>query len=343
MLRRDINDYHFMADAQTGLTMRWGKTLRDDPTWAPVPELADISISNHCTKGCSYCYRKSENNSEFMSLEDYCYVLDAINHPTYGNVFQVAIGGGEPLEHPEFIQIIDETVARGIVVNFTTNGIHLSADICLRIQGKVGAVALSISRMEELNTEKIRLLAQHKIRVNLHYVLSSQNIDEAIKIVQGKYNTILNGVNAIIFLTYKPAGRANKNHILKDGAQLAQFISAVNAHKKENVKIGFDACFIPMLLHSGFNRPELVDTCEAGLFSVYIDHKLNVSPCSFSGTCDRYNLREYSFYDIWEEKFSSFRDKQINQCMDTNCPAHKMCNGCCPYYPEITTCYANND
>ena len=50
MIRRHIGDYHFVADAKTGVTMRWGKTIQDNPTFAPVPELADISISNHCTK-----------------------------------------------------------------------------------------------------------------------------------------------------------------------------------------------------------------------------------------------------------------------------------------------------
>ena len=104
-MRRDIGDYHFIADSHTGLTMRWGKTIKDNPIWAPVPELADISISNHCSKGCSYCYRKSTRNNEFMTVEQYCQVLDSINHPQYGNVFQVAIGGGEPLEHPNFCYI----------------------------------------------------------------------------------------------------------------------------------------------------------------------------------------------------------------------------------------------
>ena len=96
-MRRDIGDYHFIADSQTGLTMRWGKTIKDNPIWAPVPELADISISNHCSKGCSYCYRKSTRNNEFMRVEQYCQVLDSINHPQYGNVFQVAIGMAHPL------------------------------------------------------------------------------------------------------------------------------------------------------------------------------------------------------------------------------------------------------
>lgn len=128
-MRRDIGDYHFLADSRTGITFRWGKTKDEDPSFAPIPELADISISNYCTKGCNFCYKNSTPLGRIMSVADYCYVLDEMCHPKYGNVFQVALGGGEPLEHPNFKEIITETLRRNIVPNFTTNGIHLTTDV----------------------------------------------------------------------------------------------------------------------------------------------------------------------------------------------------------------------
>lgn len=339
MITRYTNNYHFFADPNTGITLRWGNTMKDNPALAPVPELADISISNHCTKGCSFCYRNSTANNEFMSLEDYCYVLDAMHHPILGGVFQVAIGGGEPLEHPNFLDIINATVSRSIVPNFTTNGIHLSQDICKKIRGKVGAVALSISKIKELNSRAIEMLIENGIRSNIHYVLSKQNICEAIKIVKGEYNSCFKGINAIVFLTYKPAGRAINAHVL-DGSdpQLHQFLELIDDKTLIRPKIGFDACFVPMLMRYTNVNKDLIDTCEGGFFSVYIDHKMNVSPCSFSGGYDNYNLREYDFYDIWENKFQDYRQRQVNKC-SADCVNHKHCKGCCPYYPQITTCY----
>lgn len=340
MFRRVIGEYHFVADAKTGMTMRWGRTLRDNPAFAPVPELADISISNHCTKGCSYCYRNSSTNEQFMSIENYVRVLESMNHPRYGNVFQVAIGGGEPLEHPDFIQIIEETGKRGIVPNFTTNGIHLSSKVCKAIKSKVGAVAISASSVDEIPLEKISLLRAEAIKVNVHYVLSSDNIKEATAIVQGEYTGRLKGVNAIVFLTYKPAGRASDKFVVKDGEELEEFMKAVNDRNENAIKIGFDACFVPMLMHYTNIKSELVDTCEGGFFSLYIDHEMNVSPCSFSGERDRYSLNEYDFYDIWLNKFEKYRQEHTNKCIETDCKAYSQCRGCCPYYPKITTCYA---
>lgn len=341
MLKRDIGEYHFRADAQIGLTMRWGKTLHDDPIWAPVPELADISISNHCSKGCSYCYRKSAKNDEFMTLGQYERVLDAMNHPKYGNVFQVALGGGEPLEHPQLMQILETTLKRKIVPNFTTNGMFLTEEVCKAIQGKVGAVALSITSAAELEREKVAMLRKYEIRTNVHYVLSVKNIGEAIEIVRGKHNEVFEGVNAIVFLTYKPAGRGAKDGVLQAGREMEQFVQKVNDYNNKGLKIGFDACFVPNLLHKGFKHEELVDVCEAGFFSVYVDHKMNVSPCSFSGGKDAYSLEEYDFYDIWENKFRGYRGRMQNRCKYVDCAAHKVCRGCCPYYPQITICYDN--
>lgn len=338
MLKRHIGNYHFLADAKTGITLRWGKTHKENPVFAPVPELADISISNHCTKGCSFCYRNSLPNYEFMSVEDYCYVLKAMNHPDYGNVFQVALGGGEPLEHPDFLSIIDKTIQNGIVPNFTTNGIHLTPQLCKSLRGKVGAVALSIVSISDYFEEKVSLLLQEGIKANLHYVLSSQNIKEATEIVKGKFNEKVNGVNAIIFLTYKPSGRADKNNIIKNDSLLNDFLIAVEQNNALQPKMGFDACFVPMLLNNTNISSELIDTCEGGYFSVYIDHNLNVSPCSFSNLCDSYSLREYDFYDIWLNKFEQYRNDK-NNCKRVDCPSYDQCRGCCRYYPEITTCY----
>ena len=103
-------------------------------------------------------------------------------------------------------------------------------------------------------------------------------------------------------------------------------------------RIGFDACFVPMLLHSTHINKNIVDSCEGGFFSVYVDHNLNVSPCSFSGAKDQYNLKEFDFYDIWNNRFREYRVRQTNKC-SAQCLGHDNCRGCCPYYPLITVCY----
>ncbi len=336
-IRRHIDNYNFIADQETGMTFRWGKTLNDNPIFAPVPELADISISNHCTKGCDFCYRDSKPDKLFISLNDYKFILESLNHSLHGNVFQVALGGGEPLEHPDFIEIINLTKKFNIIPNFTTNGIFITNFIAKEIKGKVGAVALSINDLNNLVYSKIDILLKNNIRTNIHYVLNNNNINQAVKILKGDFNLSLKGINAIVFLTYKPAGRGNDELILKYNSQLKEFISLIDKNNC-NINIGFDACFVPLLMHYTNTNKNFIDFCEVGFFSVYIDENLNVSPCSFSNKQDSFNLKEYDFYDIWLNKFSNFR-KGINNNCNEICTSHKECKGMCPYYPTITNCY----
>lgn len=337
MLSRTIGNYHFLADEETGITFRWGKTLEDNPTFAPVPELADISISNRCSKGCNYCYRSSMSDGALMTIEDYCDVLESMNSSEHGNVFQVALGGGEPLEHPDFFDIIDETVKRGIVPNFTTNGRLLTAESFERLKGKVGALAISIAKMDELNSFLQILKRRNGIKVNLHYILSRDSIEEAIGIVKGKYNNLLYDVNAIVFLTYKPAGRGGRKNVIRPGRTLNVFLKEIQM-PKISCKIGFDACFVPMLLRNTPKLDNYVDFCEGGFFSVYVNEKKEVSPCSFSNGKDSFSLNDYDFYDIWLNKLQPYRERQTNHCI-TNCKFKSICRGACAYYPHITTCY----
>lgn len=338
-IRRHIGDYNFIADQDSGMTFRWGKSFEDNPSFAPVPELVDISISNHCSKGCDYCYRGSEPDGSFMSLDDYKFVLSSLNHPKHGNVFQVALGGGEPLEHPEILEIFNITKQFNIVPNFTTNGENITQTIVDNINGKVGAVAVSFNNLNDIDNSKIDLLIKGGIRTNIHYVIDRNNIKQAIQILRGDYNKKLEGVNAIIFLTFKPSGRGDSKHILRNDTSLLKFLELID-NNKASCNIGFDACFVPLLMRFTKTSIDFIDSCEVGYFSVYIDEKLRVAPCSFSNNKDSYSLKEHDFYDIWLNKFNDFRGKVNNTCKQ-ECIAKINCKGSCPYFPEITTCFKN--
>jgi MoaA/NifB/PqqE/SkfB family radical SAM enzyme len=161
---------------------------------SPWPELADISISNRCSKGCSFCYRNSTPNGDLMSLDQYIQVLDQLTSPVWGPPFQVALGGGEPTEHPELIQILEETKKRQIMPNLTTNGMSLSEEHIRAFKKHCGAVAVSSVVIDsELQSNTSKLLTAG-IRTNLHFVLSESSLDLAIEILRGKFDCELNGL-----------------------------------------------------------------------------------------------------------------------------------------------------
>jgi len=337
-IRRHSKDYNFIGDTESGVTFRWGRKIKENPIFAPWPELADISISNHCTKGCNFCYRDSTANFNFMSLENYRGILQQLNHPKWGNVFQVAIGGGEPLEHPDFLEIVNVTLDYNIVPNFTTNGEYLTNSLITRLKEKVGAIAISTKDLNSINSNLVSRLKTNNIKCNIHYVLDRQNIKQAINILEGKYNSALKNVNSIIFLTYKPLGRATKDNILKLNNDFSIFVRLIDGTQCVS-RIGFDACFVPMLMHYTNVDINYVDPCECAFFSVYIDENLMMSPCSFANDSRyTYSIEKYSIEHIWSKFFKNYRDSIFNDCIN-NCKNKNECRGSCPYFGHLTLCH----
>ena len=337
-IRRHSKNYNFIGDKITGTTFRWGESFEKNPEYAPWPELADVSISNHCSMGCDFCYRDSKPDNSFMSLTDYEYLLKQLRHPYWGNVFQVALGGGEPLEHPDFMKIIDVTWENRVVPNFTTNGKYLTNDLIVKLKDKVGAIAISTLDIRTIDKEVIQNLKMNKIKCNIHYVLNHHNLGQAIDILNGRYKQCLQDANSIIFLTYKPLGRADNSRNLRMDQIFLNFVSIVESSSC-STRIGFDACFVPMLMHYTNVDLKYIDPCECAFFSVYIDEKLRMGPCSFSNNREfTYSIKEYSIEYIWTVLFGKYRDSLNNRCIRA-CKKRPECRGRCPYFDNITMCY----
>lgn len=346
MIRKHFKGYNFVGIPETGFTLRWGDDLSQNPYMAPWPELADISISNYCTNGCSYCYRSSNQEGGFMSLEEYSHVLQELTHKEYGSVFQVALGGGEPLLHPDFNEIIRLTREDyGIIPNYTTCGKFFNPENMETSRKYCGAVAISWDpyrdnlTLDEL-TKLGRLLEDNEIRTNIHYVISETTLEHATDILRGKYDGYLESFNAVIFLTYKPTGRAGREDTIRSPQKLQSFLDLVT-NPVTSLKMGFDACFVPIILKKTDIDNAMVDSCECGFFSVYIDEKLNVLPCSFCNDIQySFSLKKFRFNDIWSDKFSNYRNhiseygkKECGECEKTS-----ECRGKCPFFEELFLC-----
>lgn len=99
-LRRDrAQNYYYLFDHETGIAVRWGKDNRE-PFWREEgPELLDISITSYCEKECEFCYRKANRNGYFMEFSLYEEIMEQAEK---AGVQQIALGGGNPNQHPEF-------------------------------------------------------------------------------------------------------------------------------------------------------------------------------------------------------------------------------------------------
>lgn len=343
MIRRHTTGYNFMGDAKTGATFRWGDTFAENPVRAPWPELADISISNYCTNDCEYCYRSSNRDGDFISLTDYQIILKQLTSEQYGSVFQVALGGGEPLLHPDIVEILRTTKEDyNIVPNYTTSGFFFTQEILEATKKFCGAIAVSYDPYRQrMTTETLKttgkILLAEGIKANIHFVVSDKTLDEAIRIMEGVRDKDFGDFNSIVFLTYKPFGKGSAKDCLKPDERLTRFLKLVE-EPRTIVKFGFDACFVPFLFKKTKVDFDFLDSCECGFFSVYIDEHLTVSPCSFcNDKAYAFSLKNYEFAEIWEQKFEEYRKKVFHNCDDI-CDAVGQCRGQCEFFKELSIC-----
>lgn len=272
-----------------------------------------------------------------MALADYKNVID---QATEMKVFQVALGGGNPNQHPDFIEILEYTASKGIVPNYTTNGRGLSKEILAATRKYCGAVAVSAYEPFDETAKTITNLMESGIKVNVHFILDAQSIDVAISWLMDPPD-FLQGINAIIFLNYKPSGRKIfEKRMLRNSSRLDEFFELATSNRRK-LKVGFDACCVSGVFARTNANTTMVDACDAGRFSMYVSEDLSVHPCSFqSGLADGDQLTENnSLLDIWtkSENMASFRDYfASDRC--GGCSHRSACMNGCPIFEDLVVC-----
>jgi radical SAM additional 4Fe4S-binding domain len=320
-----------------------------DPVMRSFPELIDVGIMGNCgsRKYCKNagvdCYQKGNTiNAPHMTLENFI----SIAKQATGKTFQFALGGaGDPNKHPQFEDILKTCRALRIIPNMTTSGFLLSDSEVELIKKYCGAAAVSwYSRLNHgresnpVTIEVVERLLEAGCITNLHYVISNDTIDEAI--IRLEQNLIPVGINAIVFILYKPIGNGVTKKVLKHtDVRLKKFFSLVT-ERKHPFSIGFDTCFTPAILRwANTISTTSIDPCEAATFSMYIDSQMNCYPCSF-GIWDKHlseSLGNKTLRDIWMgEKFTSFRSQKKAKC--DNCRSRGLCHDGCRLGVDIDLC-----
>jgi MoaA/NifB/PqqE/SkfB family radical SAM enzyme len=164
------NSAHVLFNTVTGTKIRI--TEKDTYEKAFYPELVDIKITNYCPFECSFCYQASTKKGSHASLENIEKYADILSKM---NVFEVAIGGGEPTMHPNFVEILEIFRSRGIVPNFTTYSLGWTKDARTfeKILSLVGNIGISVHNLEDLKkyekiVEKIQKFMDRNSRRNFY-------------------------------------------------------------------------------------------------------------------------------------------------------------------------------
>lgn len=333
-------DEHYLTlfNSATGFFVRAEEPGHDEPFWsAHGPEMIDISITSWCSRECSICYRMAGRTGKHMPLADYESVM---RQAAQLGTMQVALGGGNPNEHPRFEEILRLTRRDyGIVPNYTTNGHGLSGGVLRSSAEYCGAVAVSAYEPYSFLAKAVRKLCDLGVRTNIHFVLDAQSAKTGLAWLHDPPE-FLHCVNAIIFLNYKPVGRgATRNKLLRHYSLCRELIEVATTGKYP-FKIGFDSCMVSALVKVEKVNPIWFDACEAARFTMYVSEQLQMFPCSFMETIyPGIRLTETNMLDAWQyDRLFQATRQAIKYPRCSECHMVTICRGGCPIFPEINLC-----
>lgn len=97
------------------------RTTEEDNFISVFPENIDIKITNYCNAGCKFCHEDSTTDGQHGNLN-----VSFIN--TLEPYTELAIGGGNPLDHPELVSFLSFLHHRKIISNLTVNQVHFESN-----------------------------------------------------------------------------------------------------------------------------------------------------------------------------------------------------------------------
>lgn len=334
--------YTTVFSPNTGFFARIEDSGHGEPFWSEHgPELLDIAITNWCDRGCAFCYRKSAEDGSHMSLANY---EEIIRQAKDLHAVQVALGGGNPNQHPDFPAILRLTRERyGIVPNYTTNGRGLTEPVLDASARFCGAVAVSAYAPYTETAAAIEHLKARGIPTNIHFMLTSQSVDTAIEWLQSP-PAFVRAADALVFLNYKPVGRAVDQRLLLNRSDRLEEFFRLATTAQTPFRVGFDTCTITGLARLGRAPAVSIEGCDAGRFSLFVSEKMEVYPCSFmvEAGYPGIPLAGTSLARIWREHvgFRGIRDKHREQGCGS-CTTRQHCLSGCPLFPEMNLCQEN--
>lgn len=193
--------------------------------------------------------------------------------------FQVALGGGEPTSHPDFLELLkvlkDEF---DICPNYTTNGMWAGSDDSEYIKNLLditekycGGVAVSCHpHLRDYWERATELLSLRNVKLNFHIIISDKESVDYFREIYDKWH---DKIDYFVLLPYGVQGRAKHKDIDWD--------YLVSKMPENQSKIAFGANFYPYLLRGGHNIK--VSLYSPEIMSKFLSlENMKVYPSSFS-------------------------------------------------------------
>ena len=113
-------NYRVYLNLENGTKIRMNDLDNLTPSY---PESMDIKICNRCNMGCSYCHEDSTVDGELGDIMNAKFINTLLPYT------ELAIGGGNPLEHPDLVNFLIKCKSLKLVPSITVHQKHFLENI----------------------------------------------------------------------------------------------------------------------------------------------------------------------------------------------------------------------
>lgn len=289
-----------------------------------------IELTHQCNLRCKHCYSNAgEKRNDELTTDEIRNVLD--DAASLG-VFNIILTGGEPLLHPDLVDIISYVREKPMVCMLFTNGSLITPDMVKRIQkAGIHTVATSLDGLHESHdtfrgipgsyertVQSIRLLKEAGIPVRLNISIHKGNLTQLIEMMDLLREW---GITNYYLWPISFSGRRGPEgeSITLTPREYEDVIRTLRNHDEHPPK---EIAFISNPVNCGIGRGQL-----------FIRSDGTVSPCpQFPDDVSLGNVRENSLKDIWNDSTFLNEARAIdprNSEMCSRCEHLKVCKGGC--------------
>ncbi len=290
-----------------------------------------IDITDSCPLKCTQCYKK-ENKDVFLDLN---YFKGLIDEAVKLNVFQIAIGGGEPLMHKRLIDMVKYVADTEMSVSITTSGYGLDTEkltdlinsglnhIQISLNGTTKAVNQLSRDGYDYAINALKLLSERDISFGINFVVRKDNICdlENIILLAQKF-----GANNINLLRYKPNNYESHCDLELSIADIEMLTSVVR--KRSLVNITVDSAFTPFLMNiTNVNVSANQSGCGALKTFINVTADGDFKPCSHISLKEKAN----SIFEYYTKSNNKKCLDSIGYIDDAKCKVcvfNEFCFGC---------------
>ncbi len=337
---------------------RYGVTV---PQKLPAPFLIVWNFTNMCNMRCKHCYqRASRPLPDELTLKEKLRLVEELEK---AGVAAVALSGGEPTIHPDFLITVRAISSKGMYPAVATNGwmfanidflkkareaglryVEVSIDSAYpykhdEFRGVKGAWERAVKALENA----VRLGMSHAMAVTI----TRQNVNEVDEILDLAESI---GVKRVVFFNFVPVGRGEtiagmdldpiereeflRNIYREMKRRSIEIVSTAPQYGRVVLQMSGEKEVAPTHFYVGGDPiakslAEFIGGCGAGRIYVAIQPNGDVTPCVFL-PINVGNIRNKEFNEILETSkvLYMLRRRDLLRGFCSKCPYKNICGGC---------------